>query len=102
MSEESEPKIAHDPAGACNEQKQRTRQVSHEAERLANRLERDKIAVLFQIQVYGFDCSDASHEKAASHMDYIAGGGRLKVPGTLQVVIKALEHSLAALKAQVQ
>lgn len=100
---EPEPKIALDPAASgCNEQKQRARQVAHEAERLANRLERDKIAVLFQIQVYGFDCSDASHEKAASHMDYTAGGGRLNVPGTLQVVIKALEHSLAALKAQVQ
>jgi hypothetical protein len=91
---------------ACLEQKQRTKQVERELKKMMNRLERDKVAAVFQLQVYAFNCSDRKHDRSVAphpfHLDYVGGGGRFDVPNSLQATIKALEHSLAELKKRVQ
>jgi hypothetical protein len=98
-----ERKNLHDGSDLCFEQKQRAKQVEHELHKLANRLERDKVANIFHLQVFAFNCDDKKHDKPHTlHFDYVAGGGRLDVPNSLQTTIKALEHALAQLKKQVQ
>ncbi len=89
---------------ACTEQRQRTRAVEKELKRLTNRLERDKIASIFHMQVYGFNCSDKRHsEKSTIHVDYVGGGtSRLEDAGAVQSVIHALEHALNELRKRVQ
>jgi hypothetical protein len=99
----SEPGKNIDGTEMCFEQKQRVKSVEKELHKMANRLERDKIASLFQLQVVAFNCDDKRHtEPNALHFDYIAGGARHEVPGALQAVIKSLEHALAQLKQKVQ
>ncbi len=95
------PELTQDST-VCREQKQRTLQVEKELRKTSNRLERDKIAPVFQLTVYAFNCGDERHkEPAAMHLDYVAGGG-VTVPGGLQTTIAALEHALAELKKRVQ
>lgn len=96
------PDINKDP-NACWEQKQRTRVVERELKKLSNRLERDKIAHVFHLQVFAFNCDDRKHkEPDAFHMDYVAGTGHGEIPDSLYVTIRALEHALAELKKKVQ
>lgn len=101
----SEPGKNIDGTEMCFEQKQRVKSVEKELHKMANRLERDKIASLFQLQVVAFNCDDERHtEPNALHFDYVAGGGRVggDIPGALQAVIKSLEHALGELKKKVQ
>lgn len=96
------PELVQDPT-VCREQKQRTLHVEREARKMDNRLERDKVATVFHLVAYAFNCGDERHkEPGAMHLDYIAGGGRVTVPNSLQFTIKALEHALAELKKRVQ
>jgi hypothetical protein len=95
-----------DGSEACFDQKQRTKAVERELRKTANRLERDKIASVFQLQVFAFNCTDRRHDRAIApdpfHCDYVAGGSRFDIPNSLQGTIKALEHALAELKKRVQ
>jgi len=89
----------------CPEQKHRTRAVEKELKKLGNRLERDRIASVFHLQLYAFNCGDKRHESEGPHpmhIDYVAGGTRWDVPSSLQAAIRALEHALAELKKKVQ
>ena len=96
------PEVTQDP-NVCREQKQRTLQVEKESRKMANRLERDRVAQVFQLTVFAFNCDDARHKEPHTfHMDYCAGGGRFDVPNALQTVIKSLEHALAELKKRMQ
>ena len=86
---------------ACFEQKQRAKKVEKELRKMAGRLEQDKIASVFHLQVYGFQCENRRHTGVVSHVDYVAGGtGHLN--NNVQVVIKALEHALSELRKRVQ
>lgn len=98
------PDILKDP-DVCPERQKRTANVERELRKTSNRLERDKIASVFHVEVYAFNCGDKRHEKDGPdpfHIDYVAGGGRWEVPGALQASIRALEHALAELKKRVQ
>lgn len=89
----------------CKDQRERTRFAEDELKRLARRLERDKVASIFQVQVYAFNCTDPGCQKHGPHpfhLNYVAGGSRFDVPDALPNTIKALEHVVAELKKRVQ
>lgn len=102
---ENLPELTQSP-DVCPEQKRRTLFVEQEARRMANRMEDQHVASVFSVNVYAFNCSDKRHDLKATphpfHLDYIAGGGRLDVPGALNSTIRALEHCLAELKKRAQ
>ena len=110
MSENSESKelFAGPPEQqqVCRDQVQRTKFVEREHKRFAGRLERDKVAFVFGLTVYAFNCTDGRHNLKETphpfHLDYVAGGGHSEVPGAVQATIHALEHALAELKKRVQ
>lgn len=90
----------------CRDQQQRSQLVVQELKRTTRRLERDKVVSVFQVQVYAFNCTNReNHPKEHTdpfHIDFIAEGGRMDVPGALQVSITALERALVELKKRVQ
>lgn len=93
----------HLPQEICRDQRGRTIFVEGELKRFANRLERDKVAPIFHMVVYAFNC-DQKHEKhppPVMHTDFVSGGGH-DVPGGLNATIRSLEVVLAALKKRVQ
>jgi hypothetical protein len=98
---DGKPELLAAKSEACPDQKLRTKQVEREARRLVGHLKDDKIALIFQIQVYAFNCANHD-EKDKFHIDYVAGGGQWNVPGELQSTIRALEHALSELKKRVQ
>jgi hypothetical protein len=101
MSEELATVSPEAPTGGCTNQRIATRYVDKEIKRLTSRMMQNRVAVLVNLCVYAHNC-DSHGTKDLVHIDYVAGGGRQEVPGSLPSVIKAIEHLLATLRAKTQ
>ena len=104
VSDEQETTTAQDafvPAGGCPTQRATTKYVDKELKRLTNRLAQNRVAVLVHLCVYAHNC-DGHGVKDLVHVDYVAGGGKEVVPGSLPSVINAVRHLLKTLEAKQQ
>lgn len=96
----SDEKLNGVPA-LCESQREKTLLVEAELKQLGKRLSRQRVAPVLTFVAYGFNC-DEHDVKGSFHLDYIAGGGRTDIPGSLQVAIVGIEHLLSELKSKVQ
>ena len=97
----SDEKFETTGVSLCKTQHETTVLVEEEQKQLAKRLSRKKVVPVLHLTVFAYNC-DRHEKKDVCHMDFVAGSGRLDIPGSLKISIEAVEKLLETLKARLQ